>query len=105
MPAGKRGGIENANGRIRRWLPRKTDLDDLCDQDIQQIAMTNNLTPRKCLGFKIPREAFLKERGKDLHIRFASNRCASELNLPSMDEGSVAGRAYAMRDTTQIEDL
>ena len=67
----QKGGIENANGRIRRWLPRSTDLDDLTDKDIQEIAMTINLTPRKCLGYKTPVEAFLSELGSDVKIRFA----------------------------------
>jgi len=66
----QKGGIENANGRIRRWLPRNTDLDDLSDEDIQDIVMTLNLTPRKCLGFRSPAEAFLNELGKTLSIRF-----------------------------------
>ncbi len=66
----QKGGIENANGRIRRWLPRGIDLDDISDEDIQEIAMTINTTPRKCLGFKSPVEAFLKELGKSVSLRF-----------------------------------
>jgi len=66
----QKGGIENANGRIRRWFPRSTDLDDLTDEDIQDVAMSLNLTPRKCLGFKTPAEAFLSALGKSLTIRF-----------------------------------
>ena len=66
----QKGGIENMNGRIRRWFPRSTDLDDLTDEDIQDIAMSLNLTPRKCLGFKTPAEAFLDPLGKSLTIRF-----------------------------------
>lgn len=31
----QKGGIENAKGRIGRWLPRSTDLDKLTDEDIQ----------------------------------------------------------------------
>ena len=58
------------NGRIRRWLPRSTDLDHLTDEDIQDIAMSMNLTPRKCLGFKTPAQAFLDTLGKCLKIRF-----------------------------------
>jgi IS30 family transposase len=66
----QKGGVENANGRIRRWLPRTTDLDTMTDTDIQEIAMTLNLTPRKCLGFRSPIEAFLAELGKGVDIRF-----------------------------------
>jgi transposase, IS30 family len=67
----QKGGVENANGRIRRWLPRGADLDAVSEQDIQEIAMTINLTPRKCLGYKSPVEAFLSELGRDVEIRFA----------------------------------
>ena len=67
----QKGGVENANGRIRRWLPRSTDLDEISEQDIQEIAMTINLTPRKCLAYRSPVEAFLSELGTDLEIRFA----------------------------------
>ena len=66
-----KGGVENTNGRIRRWLPRSTDLDELSDKDIQEIAMTLNSTPRKCLAFKTPIEAILAELGKDVQIKFA----------------------------------
>ena len=65
-----KSGIENANGRIRRWLLRQTDLDDLTDEDIQDIAMTLTLTQSKCLGFKTPAEAFLGSLGQSLTIRF-----------------------------------
>jgi IS30 family transposase len=67
----QKGGIENANGRIRRWLPRGADLDTISEDDIQEIAMTINLTPRKCLGYRSPVEAFHSELGKDVEIRFA----------------------------------
>jgi IS30 family transposase len=67
----QKGGIENANGRLRRWLPRNLDIDQVSDQDIQEIVLTANLTPRKCLGFKTPFQAILAELGKDVKIRFA----------------------------------
>ena len=67
----QKGGVENANGRIRRWLPRGTDLEELDEADIQEIGMTINLTPRKCLGYRSPVEAFLSELGRDVEIRFA----------------------------------
>ena len=66
----QKGGVENTNGRLRRWIPRSTNLDDMTEQDIQDIAMTINTTPRKCLGFRSPIEAFLTELGKNIDIRF-----------------------------------
>ena len=66
----QKGGVENANGRLRRWLPRHLDIDRTSDQDIQEIVLTTNLTPRKCLGFKTPFQALLAELGKDVQIRF-----------------------------------
>ena len=50
----QKGGVENANQRLRRWLPRHLDIDRTSDRDIQEIVLTTNLTPRKCLGFKTP---------------------------------------------------
>ncbi|MGH6845664.1 MAG: IS30 family transposase [Methylocella sp.] len=67
----QKGGVENANGRLRRWLPRRLDIDQLSDEDIQEIVLTANLTPRKCLGFKTPFQALLAELGKDVKIRFS----------------------------------
>ncbi len=67
----QKGGTENANGRLRRWLPRQTNLDDVSDEDIQEIVMTYNLTPRKCLGYKTPLQALFSERGKDVRLSFA----------------------------------
>src|SRR5256885_15483543 len=56
----QKGGIENANGRLRRWLPRKIDIDKVSDEELQDIVLTANLMPRKCLGFKTPFQAILK---------------------------------------------
>ena len=67
----QKGGVENANGRLRRWLPPDIDIDRMSDEEIQDIVMTANLTPRKCLGFKTPFQAILKELGKDVQIRFS----------------------------------
>lgn len=54
----QKGGIENAIGRMRRFLPRKTDLAALDDQMFKAIIAAYNSTPRKCLGWKTPAEAF-----------------------------------------------
>jgi IS30 family transposase len=54
----QKGGVENAIGRIRRFLPRKTDLDGVSDQQIIAVARAYNHTPRQCLDFRTPAEVF-----------------------------------------------
>jgi transposase, IS30 family len=56
----QKGGIENAIGRLRRRLPRKTDLGLLKPREIRQFARLYNNTPRKCLDFQTPAEVFLQ---------------------------------------------
>ena len=54
----QKGGIENANGRAHRFLPRKADLRGYTPTQIDAIARRCNATPRKCLGFQTPAELF-----------------------------------------------
>ena len=56
----QKGGVENSIGRLRRYLPRKTDLNSITAADIKRYVQRLNNTPRKCLDFKTPAEAFLK---------------------------------------------
>ena len=56
----QRGSIENANGILRRDLPRKTNITNYTVRDISEITWAINSTSRKCLGFKTPAEAFLQ---------------------------------------------
>jgi IS30 family transposase len=46
----QRGGLENANGRLRRDLPRKSTLTEYTDADLDDVIWNLNATPRKCLG-------------------------------------------------------
>ena len=55
----QKGGIENAIGRMRKNLPRKTDLATLSQDQLSSLARNYNHTPRKCLDFKSPAEVFL----------------------------------------------
>ncbi len=57
----QKGGIENAIGRMRRPLPRKTDLATLHPQQLAALVASYNNTPRKCLGYKSPAQAFLAQ--------------------------------------------
>ncbi len=54
----QKGGIENAIGRMRRFLPRKTDLATLPSKRFRNLVAAYNHTPRKCLDFRTPAEAF-----------------------------------------------
>src|SRR5690606_28605609 len=56
----QKGGVENAIGRLRRLLPRKTDLSTVSTRQLQQLAALYNHTPRKCLGWQTPAEVFTK---------------------------------------------
>jgi IS30 family transposase len=56
----QKGGIENAIGRMRRFLPRKTDLATLPIERLIELITVYNNTPRKCLDWKTPAEAFSK---------------------------------------------
>lgn len=54
----QKGGVENLIGRLRRYLPRKTDLATCSRRQILSLQNKLNATPRKCLDFKTPTEAF-----------------------------------------------
>ncbi len=56
----QKGGVENTIGRLRRSLPRKTNLDALTPSQLRDHASRLNDTPRKCLDFQTPNEAFLQ---------------------------------------------
>ena len=56
----QKGGIENAIGRMRRFLPRKADLTTLSVSQFNALVSAYNHTPRKCLDFRSPAEAFAK---------------------------------------------
>jgi IS30 family transposase len=56
----QKGGIENAIGRMRRFMPRKTDLATLSNGRFRNIVAAYNNTPRKCLDFSTPAETFAK---------------------------------------------
>ena len=54
----QKGGIENAIGRMRRLIPRKTDLALLTSRRFNDLVSAYNNTPRKCLDFRTPAETF-----------------------------------------------
>jgi len=52
----EKGGVENTIGRIRRYIPKGSNLADYSDRDITKIEHWLNHTPRKCLNWKTPHE-------------------------------------------------
>lgn len=56
--AWEKGTVENTNGLIRIFLPKKTNFDNILDSDIQQVESWLNDRPRKCLDFRTPAECF-----------------------------------------------
>ena len=60
----QRGSNENRNGRIRRYLPKRTGFDDLTDEDLQAIVQEINDTPMKVLDWETPNEVWYRELGK-----------------------------------------
>jgi transposase, IS30 family len=56
----EKGAVEQINGLIRRFIPKKTDLSKFSQADLDYIEKLLNDRPRKCLKFKTPNEVFLK---------------------------------------------
>ncbi|MDH2326337.1 IS30 family transposase [Cereibacter sp. SYSU M97828] len=54
----QKGSIENANKRLRRWICRDTDPETFTQEDMRTLCAGLNATPRKCLGYRTPAEAF-----------------------------------------------
>ena len=60
----QKGSVENLNKRARRYLPRDTQLAALSNRYLTSICHRLNNTPRKCLGWRTPTEAFREEMMK-----------------------------------------
>lgn len=57
----QKGGVENINGLLREYLPKKLDLNRISDDDIYQIQERLNNRPRKSLNFLTPNEIISNE--------------------------------------------
>jgi IS30 family transposase len=60
----EKGSVENAIGRVRRYIPKGKDLSKYTDKQIQWIENKMNNTPRKCLNYLTPNEAMEREANK-----------------------------------------
>jgi transposase, IS30 family len=103
----EKGGVENTIGRLRRHLPRHTDVKAMSHQAIAKLVKQHNQTPRKCLGYLTPNEAFdkqLKESTVALQTRiqpvpgvYPSNSCSSFFAISSIFSGGQPGISMPRR--------
>lgn len=59
--AWERGSNENTNGLIRQYFPKSLDFNLIMAEELSQVVRRLNDRPRKRLGFKSPRQIFLKK--------------------------------------------
>lgn len=58
----EKGGVENTNGRIRRFIPKGSDIAAYSNEEIQKIEDWLNHTPRKCLNYRTPYEIMIEQK-------------------------------------------
>ena len=75
--------VENGIGRLRRFLPRQTNLAQLPEDRIAQLLLAYNNTPRKYRGYQTPAEILF---GQVLHLK-----CESTFLLSQERRGEGAG--------------
>ena len=77
----QRGTVENTNGLIRQYVPKKTDIDRIQSSLPKAIEETLNHRPRKVLGYRTPHEVFFDEettlmtKRKRLHFGLEFTHC------------------------------
>jgi IS30 family transposase len=64
----QKGSNENMNGRLRRYLPRETEIAKITQEKLDELAAKMNRCPRKCLGYKTPNELFIQQHKNDCRI-------------------------------------
>ncbi|MCK5476278.1 MAG: IS30 family transposase, partial [Candidatus Pacebacteria bacterium] len=62
----QKGGVENLNGLVREYFPKKSNLDTISDQEIYLIQEKLNDRPRKCLNYLTPNDVIATEIKKGL---------------------------------------
>ena len=57
----QRGTNENTNGLLRQYFPRRTDLSNVTQRELNRVARQMNMRPRKILSYGSPAEALCKQ--------------------------------------------
>lgn len=71
----QRGTNENTNDILRFFFPKGYDFRNLSDKELQEVVDLINNRPRKCLGWKTPKEVFEAEKS----VAFAGQSAESFL--------------------------
>ena len=58
----QKGGVENINRLIRRYVPKSCDISNYSHQYIKNIVDRLNSIPRKSLGYKTPLEVMIENK-------------------------------------------
>lgn len=66
--AWEKGAVEQQNGVLRRYLPRRTELSTLNQAELHDIRAELNDRPMKCLGFRTPREVLSSLTGRPVAL-------------------------------------
>ena len=54
----QKGSVENVNGQLRRYFPKKASVDGLSGEYVAQAFTNVNSAPVKSLGGETPKKAF-----------------------------------------------
>jgi len=57
----QKGGVENLNGLIREYFPKKSNLDTVSEREVYEVQEKLNNRPRKCLNFLTPNQVLAGE--------------------------------------------
>lgn len=68
----QRGSNENTNMLLRGYLPKRCDISDLSQEELDDIAEELNNRPRKRLGFRTPNEVYYEISQKGDKIALGS---------------------------------
>lgn len=56
----QKGGVENTNLYLRRWIPKGANIDEWSDEEIVDLEYWMNTLPRKIIGYKTPTEIMIQ---------------------------------------------
>jgi IS30 family transposase len=65
----QKGQVEQTNAMLHRYLPKKSNLKEVSDEQIKIVEKKLNNRPRKCLGFKTPNEMFNEQLSNFVALR------------------------------------